>query len=108
MKSVTQPQIVRISNWRLVADPRDAFKAPELRGSCLCGIVHGHPKKRDGREIVTSSIVGVRGRLVITSSGTHYRLGPIQPEYRVWLKTNSKYRFDQHNPLKRMKLAGAK
>ena len=51
--------------------------------SGLCGNIFGHPIFKDGRNIVTSSIVGYDEKedVFITKNGTRYQLGKINKEY---------------------------
>lgn len=61
-----QPNIVMINHWRFVRH----------RGHThLEGVVVGHPKVADFSSWSSARIVGMRGRLVVTATGTHYRLG---------------------------------
>lgn len=76
---------IRITNWAVVGDA-DSFTAPELIKYALTGIVTGHPKKEDGERVITSWIVGHKGRRVNTYSGSVYTLGSISPKYRKFLK----------------------
>jgi hypothetical protein len=52
----------------------------------LSGKVYGHPKFMDGDGVITSSIIGIKGRRVQTVGGSTYLLGRIQGEYREWLR----------------------
>lgn len=84
---------VRLRQWSIVASVIQngdgsliGYLAPERipQRRRLKGRVYGHPNPRhpDGKEVVTSSIVGVRGRLVTTSNGTEYLLeGAPDPKY---------------------------
>ena len=80
--------IARLDNWACTAHG-GPFQAPELVSLRLTGRVTGHPNLRhlDGKEIITSSVVGTSGRTV-TTKNTLYRLGKIDPCYRKWLKEN--------------------
>lgn len=86
-----------ITDWSLVPDPRDAFKAPEARDLCLCGLIVGGNARR-GR-VVTSPIVQARGRIVSTASGSTYRVLDISANYRAFLDADGMPPFDPENPL---------
>jgi hypothetical protein len=60
-----------------------------VTGTTISGVVNGHPHHADGRKLRVGPIVYVKGRLIRTTSGTLYRLGRIDPRYRMWLR-------DQH------------
>jgi hypothetical protein len=64
---------------------RDPFKAPEL-GSCLKGIILGHPRIPDGEWVKTAVVVSVNKpeRTVTTASGRTYRLFRVNPDYAAW------------------------
>ena len=66
---------LRIENWSLVASSWDPYRAPEQVGMSIQGEVYNHPRFRDGKSVITSTIVGKRGNKVITYSGSHYSLG---------------------------------
>lgn len=69
-----------LENWSLI-DTDDPYTAPELRKVRLHGIVHDHPRFNDGDEVMTSSIVGATGDTIMTSSGSLYTLGKVNPDY---------------------------
>ena len=72
-----------LTNWSVVADPRNPYLAPECRKMCLSG------QREDGATVVTSVIVGKTGileglqRKVVTNSGTRYLLLEVDPEYEA-------------------------
>lgn len=77
---------VRIDNWVVVNRGNDTYTAPELQTTQLQGTVTGHPRFHDGESIITSSVVAVirtndGGFLIVSHSGTHYRLGQAHPDY---------------------------
>lgn len=41
----------------------------------MVGVVYGHPRKRDGSEVITSPVKVTDGQVVVTRSGTRYVLG---------------------------------
>ncbi len=54
----------------------------------LSGFVTGHPKKRDGKLIVTSPVTKTDGRLVTTASGNVYELvGEPDPSFLAFLES---------------------
>jgi len=72
---------VRIENWSVVDPEPDPYTAPEMRRSCLRGAVYNHPRFPDGEEIRTSSIMKKDEDIIITFSGTRYKLGYVDPLY---------------------------
>lgn len=85
MATKTKP--VLLQNWFVRYRHLDDFyRAPELNYKVLAGDVYRHPRFPDGHPVKTSAIVGVNGRLITTKSGTVYKLGRIQREYRMWLR----------------------
>ena len=62
---------------------------------CLRGDVDGDP----ARQVVTSGIVAVDGRRVMTRSGIVYELRSIDPDYRRWLVETGQ-RLDEVNPIR--------
>lgn len=67
--------VKNITEWALESRPLDPFTPPECRpASSISGVLE------NGQRIITSPIVGVRGRVVTTASGTKYRLvgAPLQ------------------------------
>ena len=78
--------MVILQNWRCVSCSYNPYLAPELRGLSLTGNAYGHPKFEDGKNIRTSAVVLVDGRVVQTRSGTRYLLGRVDPDYRKYLR----------------------
>lgn len=76
----------------------DLYSPPELSTRVLCGKAYGHPKFSDGDGVITSSIIGIRGRRVQTVGGRTYLLGRIQGEYREWLR-ESGLRYNARMPV---------
>lgn len=73
---------ILINNWSIVCSDDQPYLAPELRASRLYGDVTNHPKLGNCKGIVTSAIVDVDSEEnIITSSGSVYRLGEINPDY---------------------------
>lgn len=67
---------IQLKEWSYGTRCSDPYTAPELISTCLSGKVYGHPDPRhcDGKEIVTSRVIGKRNQLVITRSGNEYEL----------------------------------
>lgn len=83
---------VILKGWAVMELDGKAFQVPdEVTRHRLSGQVFGHPKKRDGEEIVSSPVTQVKGRwsevlLVTTESGTVYELqGPPSVDYKAWM-----------------------
>jgi hypothetical protein len=90
----------RLENWRVVhASHNDAFLPPELSGIALVGRVFGHPRFQDGREIETSAIAAVAGRIITTRSGSRYELGEPEPGYAEWCKQRGRV-IDPERPIR--------
>jgi hypothetical protein len=83
---------VKLDNWSVGADPRNPWTPPEGRQMCLAGIITGHPRKADGKDVVTSPIVGVEDGCIKTESGTLYELGEAESQYEA-LHPNAKARL---------------
>lgn len=72
-----------LTNWSVVADPRNPYLAPECRKMCLAG------QREDGATVITSVIVGKTAilggfqRKVVTTSGSRYLLLEVDPEYEA-------------------------
>ena len=76
---------IRIDNWSVCPfRSYDPYTPPEAIKRCLCGDAD-HPRIGTGT-IITSFIVGFKGRIIETHSGSKYYLGSINKEYRKWLK----------------------
>lgn len=96
--------IAILDNWAVVQINPDPYQAPEANPPKIRGVLReayttGSGKSYEkGHEIVTSRVVDRKGRVLITSSGSQYRLGVIDPGYRKWLRENG-YQYDPHNPV---------
>ena len=88
--------MVRLENWSVVT--RNPYMAPEVSRPHLAGIAHGHRRRPEPHSVVTSRIVEVSGRIITTWSGTKYRLGKIDPEYRKALR-NIAPNWDWRKPI---------
>jgi hypothetical protein len=72
---VPETSFVYLENWGVTTHPYYPVSEP-----CLYGVASGHPRFRDGETITSSSpIKELRGRRVITRSGTVYQLGKPDP-----------------------------
>ena len=75
--------MARLENWSLCVNC-DPYAPPELLSTHLVGEVYGYKdpsRHSDGKRIVTSTIVGIRSGLVVTSHGSEYELGMVNPDY---------------------------
>jgi hypothetical protein len=77
--------VIRIDNWRVDVDGTD-FDAPEVRRSCLRGVVVGHPLVPDGTTVMTSPIVMMTGERAATERGRVYELGVMETGYARFLQ----------------------
>lgn len=78
----------------------DFYIAPELVRTRLKGVVTGHPRKPDGKVIITTKVARVDGRVITTDSGTVYELvGEPSPEYVAYMAAN-RIVFDSEAPIK--------
>lgn len=81
-----------INNWGVVNSDTSAYVAPECRGPgiSLQGAVDRHPRVDTNRDkdIVTSPIEKVVGRLVFTQSGSCYKLGTLRQEWLDYMEKN--------------------
>ena len=81
----------RLENWA-VKTAANPYLPPELKWDVLTGLVFGHPRHLDGKDVATSHIVGQRAGRVVTASGTEYELGVVESGYeRVY--PNAKVRL---------------
>lgn len=77
----------KIENWSVISfGVADKNQPNEAIASILMGIVSGHGKIEDGKEIVTSPIrmISYRNRIAATRN-TEYELGEPNKEFLVWL-----------------------
>lgn len=100
-REAVKPEPAKLSDWAIeFGGPDDGYTAPEIRGIRLVGIVTGHHRKEDGKQVATSTVARVEGRRVWTRSGTEYELvGDPCIEYRTWLLERGKP-YDVENPIK--------
>jgi len=73
--------ITRLEHWSLCSRPFGRVQPPEEEGVCLVGCVVGHPRHRDGKEVLTSPVMHCGVNAVVTKSGSEYALGLVDPSY---------------------------
>lgn len=90
---------IALKKWVVTLHPNHHWIAPEVRGNpCLGGIPDSGPLAMGGK-IITSPIVSVKGRVVVTHSGSVYRLtGRPDPFFIKFLKDKGLV-YDGKNPL---------
>ncbi len=79
-----------------------AYTAPELQGICIVGVVRDPTIAEDDRSIRTSKVVGAKGRIVTTQSGSTYELGEPDPAFLAYLAETGRT-YDPENPIKVVK-----
>jgi hypothetical protein len=90
-----------ITHWRTVRCPNDParYRAPET-------LDHFHMKGFvDGKHVITTRVVRVKGRDIWTESGSHYHLGPVAPDFAAWLADNG-LSIDEVEPVKLIPRSG--
>ena len=85
---------MKMENWAVVFTDHE-YTAPELRVPKLGGNVYGHPRFEDGEEVVTSRIVSIENKKVLTESGSLYELGEINPNYEAMFPDAEKRLINQ-------------
>lgn len=95
---VDTDRMITLEQWSTCYASGDIYDAPEVRGTCLNGIVTDHPRFDGSSKVTTTRVVEVNGRIVTTRSGSVYKLGTIDPEYREWLREN-RPEWDYKNPI---------
>lgn len=86
-----------LTYWRTLRCPTDParYRAPETIDHVrLSGFIDG----KNGR-VTTTEVVKVQGRDVWTKSGSHYHLGPVAPDFAMWLAEHGLV-LDDANPVK--------
>jgi len=87
-----------LNQWgvrRRISD--NPYLAPECNPVCLVGF-----RDDDPRQVLTSPIVEVNGKIIKTYSGSTYCLGEPNPEYIAYLESIG-YDYDEENPIKDMR-----
>lgn len=80
--------VIQLSKWSAGTIARDRYTAPEAGVLRLSGFVAGHPKKRDGKLVITSPVAAADGRRITTASGSVYELvGEPDPSFLAFLKS---------------------
>jgi hypothetical protein len=72
---------MKLERWCVISRSSPALQPPETDRVCLHGIVSGHTRCADGKEITTSLVVSRNGSRVVTKSGSEYELGVADPAY---------------------------
>jgi hypothetical protein len=72
---------MKLDHWCLISRNAPLLQPPEQERCCLHGIVLGHPRCADGKEITTSLVVSRNGNCVVTKSGNEYELGEVDKVY---------------------------
>ena len=80
-----------LEQWALTCD-NDPYKAPEAQRTLITGRVYGHPRFVDGSMVSTSPPVSLEGEILITKSGSKYKLGDMNAEYEAQYP-NARERF---------------
>lgn len=83
-----------LNNWSVITPP-DPYRPPEARTSHLHGIVYNHGSFKDGEEVTTSAIVGIKDSTILTRSGSEYVLAAVNPSYEAAFP-NAKVRIIDH------------
>jgi hypothetical protein len=71
----------RLEHWSLCSRPLGLWRSPEDEGACLFGLVAGHPRHRNGKEVITSPVIWCSASRIVTRSGSEYELGSADPAY---------------------------
>lgn len=70
-----------LENWSVIHPGAYSNRPPEYRSLHLQGEVSGHDRFKDGTSVITSAITGLEGELVVTRSGSRYKLGDASKRY---------------------------
>jgi hypothetical protein len=91
----------KLDNWSITSREvyEDPYIPPELMSKHLQGTVSGNPEFPDGSHIITSRIVAVYGRTVVTRTGSSYTLGEPDPSFVEWC-IKKEINLDKENPIK--------
>lgn len=84
--------VYNLDNWGITSTD-SGYVAPEARKLRLTGT-----RLQDNREVITSAIVNVEGRVITTETGSTYILGEPDPEYLDYLQENGIV-YNQRNPI---------
>ena len=92
---------ITLQNWAVIINPTaDAYTPPELMTSHLVGDVYGHPRFPEGHNITSSAIIGKKGDVIHTKSGSTYVLGKVFPDYELSFPNAKDRLFKTINELK--------
>lgn len=69
-----------LESWGFVRN-QGPYTPPECSTVLVQGRVYGHPTRPDGRPITTSRVVEILEGVIVTRSGSRYRLGEPHPTY---------------------------
>jgi hypothetical protein len=72
---------MKLDKWCVLSRSSPALQPPELERLCLHGVVSGHARCADGKEVTTSIVIYRNGNKVVTKSGSEYELGNVDPSY---------------------------
>lgn len=91
---------IQLTEWECLYASSDPYCPPESAGLRLGGVVTGHPRKEDGKRVVTSGVVRVEGRRFWTKSGSEYELvGPPSAEYLAYLRETGRT-YNEAEPIR--------
>lgn len=95
-EALAHPVKGTIHNWSVVNWRPSPYAAPEQGVQRISGKleVSGDQKPEYRDDILTSSPVGKRDDCVVTKSGSHYKLGDVDPEYERLFPNAKKRLFD--------------
>ena len=71
----------RLQQWSLRSRRLGQWQSPEEEGVCLFGFVVGHPRHRNGKEVLTTPVIRCCANRIVTRSGNEYELGLTDPAY---------------------------
>jgi hypothetical protein len=71
----------QLQHWSLCSRRSGEWQSPDEDGARIFGLVFGHPRHFDGKELLTSPVVKRSANRIMTRSGSEYALGPIDPAY---------------------------
>lgn len=89
----------KIEDWSVKVKD-DGYTPPEQQRLCLHGKIQDHPRFPPTKNVLTSPISSVDGRVVTTSSGSVYELGTPNAEYMDWCRENGKHVPTEDEPIK--------
>lgn len=84
-----------LSNWSVT---EQSAINPWIPPECSMKLLQGH-REEDGKDVITSSIEEVDGKIIRTASGSTYFLGEPDPKYLAYLESIG-YAYDPENPIK--------